>query len=356
VPSRRPADQLEFKIYAHLVEGVTASRVSELLHISPSTVSYYILQLLEAGALEAVDPHARPRLYKKGPHSNRLDEKVNTQNSTGYARGVTHSPSVELSSTPVKTARVHHGLLRLNVVTEGDLEQILEEISGRQVRRPFLKLYQTRRGIERFKGQLPYKDLFVSVGYERSAKQRTFYIWPPQLDLTAEELETYEKRWIDISLELSNYLQRKAGWKFGIPELTNWQTHIGIEAPALMDGISDKFYMASKDGQTWTSNSEGRSELETGVIGRARVILEMPNNIVALETNMAGLYRVLELMAASLIKMAESTGQLAKINEITLGKEVLEAVQRLESQITELKRVQPAPEKVGNKDKGVMYG
>jgi hypothetical protein len=123
-----------------------------------------------------------------------------------------------------------------------------------------------------------------------------------------------------------------------------------------MDGISDKLYMTSKDGQTWTSNSEGRSELETGKIDRARVILEMPNNIVALETNLSELYRVVELMAATIGKMAESTGQLAKIDELTLGKQLLEAVQRLETQITELKNGRPAaPDKVGH-GKEVMYG
>jgi DNA-binding transcriptional ArsR family regulator len=348
--------QLEFDLYVLLLDGCAQSRAAELLKLSPSTVSYHVGRLLEAGALEVVKGCAREKLYKKGPKATKLDGRLNAVSSKINARGVTHPSNFEQSSTPVKTARVHHGLLRLNVVTEGDVEQILEEISGRSVRRPFLKQYQNRRGLERFKGQLPYKDLFVSVGYERSAKKRTFYIWPPELDLSADELESYEQRWISISVELSNYLQKHAGWKFGIPELTNWQTHIGIEAPALMDGISDKFYMTSEDGQTWTSNSEGRSELETSHTDRARVLLEMPGNVLTLETNLTGLYRVLELLTASLIKTVECTGQLAKVNEITLGKDVLEAVQRLEAQITELRKDQPIPDKVGKKDKEVMYG
>jgi hypothetical protein len=82
----------------------------------------------------------------------------------------------------------------------------------------------------------------------------------------------------------------------------------------------------------------------------------MPGNVLTLETNLTGLYRVLELLTASLIKTVECTGQLAKVNEITLGKDVLEAVQRLEAQITELRKDQPIPDKVGKKDKEVMYG
>ena len=361
MPGRPKSADLERRLYALLVEGKTQSSAAKILRVPKQTVHDCTRRLVSAGYLLEARGATREKLYTKGPGAGELDASFFEFPDESYARGVTAPLISGLSETSPsdgkRTARVHHGMLRLNVVTEGDVEQILEDINGQQVRRPFLQLYQTRRGIERFKGQLPYKEHFVSVMYERSYKKRTFYIWPPELELSADELGSYEQRWISISVELSNYLQKHAGWKFGIPELTNWQTHIGIEVPALMDGISDKFYMTSKDGQTWTSNSEGRSELETGQVDRARVILEMPNNILALETNVAGLYRVLELMAASLTKMAENTGQLARINEITLGKEVLDAVQRLEAQLSELKNGQPAaPEKAGTKDKEVMYG
>ncbi len=360
MPSKRPPAPLEFKVYALLVEGNPQSRVAEVLGTDRQLVSYYTGKLLKAGAIEEVKGLSREKLYRKGPNATALDARLNGVCQKSYAMGVTQSPDFLQSPTPAsngeKTARVHHGCLKTNVVVEGDVEQILEKNNGSAIRRPFLRQYQDRRGVQRFTGQLPYKDEWVTVGYERSAKKRTFYIFPPQLDLKADELESYEKRWISISMELSNYLQKNAGWKFGIPELTDWQTHIGIDCPALMDGISDKFHMASADGQTWTSNSEGRSELETSSIDRARVILEMPHNILALETNVAGLYRVLELLTASVTKMAESTGQLAKVNELTLGRELLDAINRLEAQLSELRKGQPAaPERAGN-DKEVMYG
>ncbi|MDD3531676.1 MAG: hypothetical protein PHV99_03760 [Candidatus Pacebacteria bacterium] len=367
--------ELERRVYALLVEGKTQASVAAILKVAKSTVHSCTGRLVAKGYLLAVKGATREKLYTKGPKAGELDAVFLEFSDEVYARGVTPPPIFGQSSTPVsdgkKTARVHHGCLKMNVVVEGDVEAILEVIPpryfgpetlnpagvrDRTIRRPFLRKYQDRRGVERFTGQLAYHDEWVTVGYERSAKRKTFYIYPPQLDLTADELESYETRWISISMELSNYLQKNAGWQFGIPELTNWQTHIGIDCPALMDGISDKLFMESEDRQTWTSNSEGRSEIETSSIDRARVILEMPRNIVQLETNVAGLYRVLELLTASVTKMAESTGQLARVNELTLGREVLAAISRLDAQLSELKTGQPAaPDKAGA-DKEVMYG
>ncbi len=360
MPGRRKDAELERRVYALLVEGKTQSSVAAILKVAKQTVNSCTGRLVKAGYLLEVKGATREKLYEKGPKAGELDAAYFSFSDESYARGVTPAPILGQSQTPVsdgkKTARVHHGLLRLNVVTEGDVEQILEKNNGSAIRRPFLRQYQDRRGVQRYTGQLPYNDGWVTVGYERSSKRRTFYIYPPQLDLTADELDSYEKRWISISMELSNYLQKHAGWQFGIPELTNWQTHIGIDCPALMDGISDKLFVESEDRQTWTSNSEGRSEIETNTIDRARVILEMPRNIVQLETNVAGLYRVLELLTASVTKMAESTGQLAKVNELTLGRELLDALSRLEAQLSELKNGQPAaPDKAGT-DKEVMYG
>ena len=323
--SKVKRNEKRLRIYALLAEGKCKARVSELLGISEGTVHYHAGILEQENYLKRLKGSKNPILYEKGPKGTILDTAIHDLKVQINATGVT-SPSKKTADVP--TAKVHHGKVKLNVLKVGDLDELMVRENGNSFKRPFLSRYFNYRNVERWKGQVPYGEHFLSVEFERTPNMQTFYIHPPDLELTAEELPEYEKQWIQVSQGVANFLQKHAGWKFGIPELTDWDTHIAIEDPALMKGLSDKFYMATPNGDSWTSNSEGVAEWETKEIELAQIKLTLPHQVISLKTTISELSNNMAEIVKVLQEAEKAIESLTRINGVNIQERAEETLRR----------------------------
>ncbi|MDW5563929.1 MAG: winged helix-turn-helix domain-containing protein [Methanomassiliicoccus sp.] len=332
--------ETRLKIYAHLAEGKCQASVAKLLDLKRSTVSEHAKALEEGNFIKRIPGKEKPVLYEKGPRGPELDILYVRSSEQINARGVTQC-SENLAKVP--TANVHHLKFRLNVVKEGDTQFIYKR--GRRY-----------RNIERSWGQVPYQNKFVTVELEQSFAPgglTTLYIYPPEMDLTADELPRYEEIAALACMEISGFMQKNMGWKLGIPELTDWQRHIGIDNPALMKGVAEKYFMKSKDGKVWTSNSGGRSEEETDSIEHAQILLDLPGEVLTIKTTMVDLVEDLKLIVEALSLSKDGMERVAVINGIELKAKAKEALDKLQGSVEGSKAA--APDRNIN-DPGVMFG
>ena len=222
----------------------------------------------------------------KGPE---LDKVIVDSKLIVYTRGVNGVKHISAKYREVATGKVHHKKYKMQVLKEGELK--------------FYKIGSKYRNIQRCYAQVPYKDWFIEIELERSFKEggRTMmYIYAPKLDLTAEQLPKEDDIARGIVTDAANYMMKNLGWRLGEVEDTKWQRHIGIDNPALLKGVAEKFYMKSTDGKSWLSNSDGRSELETSDLERAVISLDLPGEIVTLRSTVGGLVEDLKLVVEAL--------------------------------------------------------
>ncbi|MDW5564156.1 MAG: hypothetical protein SA339_13135 [Methanomassiliicoccus sp.] len=306
-------EENRLRIYGLLADGIAASKVASVTKLDKGYISRIAKELIEKGYLEIVKGTKRPNFYTKGPNGPELDKVIVDSKLTLYARGVTN---VAKKYARVDTGRVHHLKYKCRVDAEGSLQ--------------FYKVGRRYRNTQRCLAEVPYKDQFVKLELERSFKvggNGTYlYIYPPQMDLTKEDLPKYEAIAKRVAQEIANYLTRNLGWKLGEIEETAWQLHIGIDDPAMMKGLAEKFYMRSSDGKAITSNSEGRSEWEAigskmDTVELAQIKLDLPGEVLTLKTTTATLVEDLKQIVEALTLAKEGMVQVAAINGIQLKTE-----------------------------------
>lgn len=312
-------DESRLKVYALLADGLAASKVASITGLDKGYISRTAKLLVQKGYLEIVKGTKSPKFYTKGPNGVQLDKVIVDSKLTVYTRGVTHLSKKYARS---ETGRVHHKKYKLRVLTEGSLN--------------YYKIGARYRNVQRQYAEIPYKDHFVKVELERSFKKdgngTALYIYPPQLDLTAEELPQHEELSLRAVIDIANYLSRHLGWKLGKPENTNWQLHIGIDDPAMFKGLAEKLYMKSKDGKAVLSNSEGRSEYETiDSVELAQIKLDLPGEVLTIKTTTDGIVETLQQMVKAFELVTQSMGEIAKIETIYLKTEAAKANAKLES-------------------------
>lgn len=291
--------------------GLTRPRVCNLTH-----------ELEAGGYVKKIQGRSKPYFYEKGPNGNHLDILLVNPRNEVYARGVTQ---VSQNYARVDLAKVHHLKYRAKVLRVGDMQ--------------FLRSYYNRRNVQRFKGQIPYYEHFISIEYEETPNQQNFYVFPPEMDLTSKELGDYEVKAAAVCQDILNGLSKKAGWQFGLPEKTNWETHIAIESPALVGGLAGKYFMESKDGTAFLSNSEGRDELEfksqgqndEKAIRQAKIMLELPGQVIEISTKLSELEGTLEQIIRVLSLQTTGLEKLAEINGKIVEKEIKTAIEAVKS-------------------------
>lgn len=288
-------DESSLRIYGLLADGIAQTKVAGLTGYESSNISRTASKLCRDGFLICQNPKGKPKIYKKGPRGLELDKLITSSKLQVYTRGVT---DVAKNYARVGTGRVHHLCYKLLVLHEGDLK--------------YYKVGARYRNIQRSKAQIPYKDKFVTAILERSFKDggRTWlYIFPPDMDMTAEQLPQYEKMAYETVNEIRNGLMKKAGWNLGIPEETNWKVHLGVDNPRLMAGIAEKYHLTSKDGIVETSDSEGRSEVEVkdlkSNVQYGQILVELPGEVIALKTTTAAILEILNVIKDGMEKIAE---------------------------------------------------
>jgi len=289
------------------------------LKLDKGDLSRTVADLEAKGYIKHIKGTKKPKLYEKGPNAGELDALIVGQKSEVYARGVT---DVAAKYARVNTAKVHHLRYRAKVLRVGDMQ--------------FLRSYYNRRNVQRFKGQIPYYEHFISVEYEETPNQKNFYVHPPEMDLTEAELGDYESKAAAVCQDILNGLSKKAGWKFGLPEKTKWETHIAVDSPALVGGLTGKYYMESQDGTAFLSNSEGRDELEyksrgqndKKAIEQAKIMLELPGEVIEISTKLSELEKDLEQLVRILSLQKTSIEKIAEINGIVIKAQAEEIISK----------------------------
>lgn len=338
-PIKRDEDRL--KVYALLVEGKAQTTIAELLDIDKVRVCRIAKDLEVEGFIRPIRGTKRPKLYEKGPNGNQLDDVLVSQKPESYATVVT---DVSKKYARVDTAKVHHLKYRAKVLREGDTQ--------------FLKQYFNRRNVQRSKGQIAYYEHWISVEYEVTPNKQTFYVYPPEMDLTGEELAGYESKAAATTQDILNGLAKKAGWKFGLPEKTEWETHIAVENPALVGGLAGKYYMESQDGVAFLSNSEGRDEIEfksqgqkdAKALKQATIMLNLPGQVIEISTKLSELESTLEQLVRILALQTTGLEKVAEVNGLIVQQEAKEALSKVKDAETNAETA-----KASSTDFGGMY-
>lgn len=314
-------EESRLRVYGLLVDGIAASKVASVTGLDEGYISRVAKALVDQGFLEIKKGTKRPKFYTKGPNGAELDKVILDSKLTLYARGVTN---VAKKYARTDTGRVHHLKYKFRVETEGSLQ--------------YYKVGRQYRNTQRCLAEVPYKGQFVRLELERSFKVggngTVLYIYPPQMDLTKEDLPKYEGIAKSVAQEIANYLMRNLGWKLGEIEETAWQLHIGIDDPAMMKGLAEKFYMKSSDGKAISSNSEGRSEWEAvgskiETVELAQIKLDLPGEVLTLKTTTATLVEDLKQIVEALTLAKEGMEQVAAINGIQLKSEAKKVQEQL---------------------------
>jgi hypothetical protein len=317
--SRLRASETRRKVYALLIEGKSQSSIAKTLGLSKASISDHALRLVKQEAISPIPGTRNPILYEKGPRGGELDALIlgasKEVSKEFYARGVNPAPKNAAPLTEVKTAKVHHLKFRAEVIKEGDTQ--------------FLKPYFDRRGVTRSKGRVEWNGKKIAVEHETTAKLNRFYVHAPEMDLTADELESYEDRAAHVAQDILNHISKVHGWRFGFPELTNWQHHIAVESPATVGGLAEKFYMKSEDGKSWLSNSQGRPEHEFSDVEQAKIMLELPGEVLELRTTIKELHTDLAALVEVLTTAKTAIQQVAEIESIFVKSKAAETVTKV---------------------------
>ncbi|QLH75000.1 MAG: hypothetical protein HPY73_05795 [Methanomassiliicoccales archaeon] len=343
----------ELKVYGLLLEKVPQTSIAKALKIDKSRVSRIVKKLVE-GKYLVEELSKGVKFYTKGPNGSILDQLILSRQLQIDARSVT-----PVALDPERnTVLVHHLLYRLHVVKEGDIPQISEKLpDGRTLVRPFLRPEgRKHHNRELWHGQVPYYDKFVTVKYERTPKVQWFYIYPPEMEMTPDEVRA--RRWDEIAktvcMEISAYVQRHGGWQFGLPEIVeSWKPHFAFRSPVFKN-FSDAMFTKSQDGKVWLSDSEGNAELEASDPEYGALLVELPGQVIRVKMEMRD-------VQAALVAMAEALNASRRLSE-DLTAELIQVKAKLaQMEVESLKEKVPKDSAVArldndaDKDNEVMY-
>jgi len=277
------------KVYRMLREGVSQSAIVSKTDLKRSMVWKAARYLVEQGFLEDLSK-GTPHTYGPGPRADELDAIVEEHDLNNTADSEVSSDAIgvtQVSSTvqDVATILAHHHRVKFKVEKVGDREILkVPKEDGSLVQIPFLEHqpYQNNlRGVTRTKGKIKFNGFALSVELEETAKGEMFYIYGPRKDFTRQQLlddpEVYDKWVVAQCLDSANFVSKWGGWRFGLPELCDWIPHYASDDKRVFGKANTKF--TASEGDVWTSNSEGRSEIETSDPRLAPYIPKIPEQL-----------------------------------------------------------------------------
>lgn len=330
----RRLDETEVRIYGRLVEGRSQAEIVTAFGLDKSKVNRVVKKLINNGYLieKSIKP---PKTYEKGPNGPLLDARLSRPGFSGDSHindpgvtdfspsPVTLNPAVEPS---LDLTLVHHLRYRAQVLSEGDLEFLIEDPAGKRFKHPFLRKDKPIRGQDQYNGELEYdQGKVVGVGYQRPFKSTNpswIYFYPPNFQMTYEECDS--RKWEIIGMTYAQEVYERmvswGKWELGqIARDISWKPHFGVHKPELK-GYADRMTMSSKSGAVHVSNSDGRTELEveggenTHLL---RMMVEGPEAIYQMECRLTdaerGLVKISEIIKRAVGMDAELTNRLIQI-------------------------------------------
>lgn len=291
------------RVYLLLREGCAQSLVVKRTGLPKGTVSKIASKLVREGFLERVTD-IQPYLYGDGPRSKELDKIVVAQQLSESANGEVSTNGTGVKQVSPEAARVnlvrsHHIKVRFLVEKIGDSEILRVKQDELTLDVPFLEKapYFDYRSVRRTKGTLSFPGGRYSVELEEGPKATWFYIHLPELQLTKEEVEGWQKTYSEKAQHAANFIQKWGGWRFGLMEFCErWKPHFSTEDPRFLQQLVGKLGAKNHDGSVWLSDSEGRRELETSDPELAQVIVSFPEEVLELRTRVTNIIQILKLM------------------------------------------------------------
>jgi hypothetical protein len=277
------------RVYRKLREGISQSEIVNKTDLKKSMVFKTARYLVKEGFLTDLSK-GTPHTYGPGDRADELDELVEETDVKDSTDDEVSSDAIgvtQVSSTvhDVATILAHHHRVKFKVEKVGDCELLkVPKKDGSLGQISFLdsRSYQENyRGVTRTKGKLRFGGIVLSVELEKTAGGETFYIYGPRKDFTRQQLiddpEIYDKWVVAQCQEAANFVSKWGGWRFGLPELCDWIPHYAGDDKRLFGLLNTKF--TAGDGEVWTSNSEGRAELETSNPRLAPFVKQIPEQL-----------------------------------------------------------------------------
>lgn len=310
---------LQIKVYRLLRTGVSQSQIANDAGIPAGTVSKIARKLLRGGFLTlAHDKH--PKLYDKGPKSEELESLIvkregATSDSDDVSRKVsiytTGVRKVSTQSHVVPTIRAHHYCIRFHVEKYGDISAIKVLKDGAERVLPlFDKMEVHRRNVTRRSGRVILDGERYTVKLEETPNFRWFYVYPPPVDLTEDQLKKDPGVWDKIAAEkaqkLTNFVAKHGRWQFGIMEVVRgWKPQFAHSDPRVLKGVVKGQTAISDSGEIYLSDSEGEDEFETTNAKKAVDMVNLPEKVTELRVQVDGRFHSLDVRLDHLITLLD---------------------------------------------------
>lgn len=297
------------RVYLVLREGCAQSLVVKRTGIRKGTVSKIASRFVKGGFLERVTK-VQPYMYGEGPRSRELDQfiafrQVSTSTAGEVSTNATSVKQVSSQTSRISTVRAHHTKVRFLVEKIGDMETL--QLPGGAVSFLEKSPYFDYRSIKKTKGRFVHPQGVCSVELEEGPSKTWFYIHLPEHQLTKEQIPEWEEICSAVAQDVANTLQKRGGWRFGLMEFCNkWKVHYEAEDKRIANDLLEQIHAKSHDGSVWTSDSEGRRELETSNPEYAQIIVSMPEAIYELKLEMRELVEITGLIKVAVENLARA--------------------------------------------------
>lgn len=294
--ARRRNRDTRAAVYKLLVDGkspnvgISRGKVAKLLNITPEAVRQHADSLEADGIIVRVQGCRNPVLYKRGPRSNTLDTLIlepKTSNKTSSDGGTVNNkhddlrpsqPQVVISNTPPCTVRAHvNGRVIFSVLRKGDMCPL--RIPGENGERIDLRVFEDEpyfvsRGVQMWKGSLPYNGGSVSIEYLESETTKQLHVWPQECELVPQQFRQAGQIFEAMAQEAANVLCRYGGWSLGLIQFRG-KVELASTDERILAMIPED--MRGKPGSPlWIDCSTGPREIETDDPEAAEAVFNFP--------------------------------------------------------------------------------
>jgi len=325
------------------LEGYSVGAIARALKRDKSRVSRHLKYWVEVGCLINTAPRGEPANFVRGPNlPKQTKEVLPPRNSTsndmtvgtvGYGPIIEDLPIIggkpEPRFIPMRCHALGHRFPVLKGPDNGVPWTRTSHPSGVPNHVLIVPLDTD-----------PLSDRHVKVVYREGKESQSLEIWTPEVVITTPDaLNDFSKWATNRAQRVANWLTRKYGFEFGLPEYCQ-SPHYAAAVPREVAQAAKEIGL--KGPEIWWDTSRGRGELETSKEKMAVALQTLPHRVSNLE---AGLVPTLE-------KLVEVQNGLVEGQEMLLKSHtaLLEYLQKL------LGDNAPAPPTPPDSDPGGMYG
>lgn len=345
--SRRRNRDTRPAVYKLLVDGIAPNsglsipRAAKQLGISEQAVRVHADSLEADGIIARIPGKNRPVLYKRGPRSNTLDTVIlpaKTRTTTRNDGGTVDrkddalsrlQPPVVISDTAPCSVRAHpNGRAIFSVLHKGDMCPL--RIPGEHGEKLEVRVFEDEpyfesRGVQMWKGKLPYNGGEVSIEYLETATKKQLHVWPPECELVPQQFKQAGQIMEALAQDAANFLCKHGGWSLGLIQFRG-RIELASTDERILANIPED--MKGKPGSPlWIDCSTGPREIEVSAddYEAGEAVFDFPGTTArlngrmdALDVRMDRLMGITEKMETVTERLAQAVATLAEMRAIDL--------------------------------------